>query len=206
MVDRRSFEDTCIVSCGMLRPEMEHLAKEGFLDPYKLFYTTPGLHTLPEKLEGQLVGRIKRARELCGPRKIIVLYGKKCYLNPREPYKSVDVIISSQGGGIVRVQGAPLGSFGEGLRGGEMRALAYDYSTLFEKCAWPLRGYEGLRERLAVLHPRENDDHLSPLVEVHIPPERDRLSGAMGTEDPQLEDLGGFVREAFIRAERPRDT
>ena len=105
MAESRSFADTCIVSCGMLRPEVEHLVEEGFLDPYRLLYTAPGLHALPDKLEEQLSGRIRRARELCSSRGIIVIYGRKCYVNPEEPYKSVDSIISSQGEGIVRVQG-----------------------------------------------------------------------------------------------------
>lgn len=44
MANRKSFKDHCIVSCSMIYPELNHLMKTGFLDPYKILFTPPGLH------------------------------------------------------------------------------------------------------------------------------------------------------------------
>ena len=105
MGDRKSFEDRCIISCGMLHPELRYLMETGFLNPFKIMFTPPGLHAKPDELERQLIRRLKRAKELCPPHKIIVVYGRKCYVNVDEPTKKVDSIIESQGEGIRRVQG-----------------------------------------------------------------------------------------------------
>ncbi|MCD6505687.1 DUF1638 domain-containing protein [Candidatus Poribacteria bacterium] len=105
MGDRKSFEDRCIISCGMLYPELRYLMGTGFLNPFKIMFTPPGLHAKPDELERQLIRRLKRDKELCPPHKIIVVYGRKCYVNVDEPTKRVDSIIESQGEGIRRVQG-----------------------------------------------------------------------------------------------------
>jgi len=55
MINRKSFKDHCIVSCGMLHPELSYPMKIGFLDPYKILFTPPGLHAIPDELERQLV-------------------------------------------------------------------------------------------------------------------------------------------------------
>ena len=105
MTNRRSFQDHCIVSCGMLYPELSYLMKIGFLDPYKILFTPPGLHAIPDELERQLVRKLKKAMEYCPPDEIIVVYGRKCYVNADNPSRNIDMIIREQGEGISRVQG-----------------------------------------------------------------------------------------------------
>jgi hypothetical protein len=100
-----TFEDRCIISCGMLRPEMTHLIETGFLSPRQILFTPPGLHALPDKLEEHLLKRLAQAREGCPDEKTIVVYGKKCYVNMDEPLRRVDSILQAAGQGIVRVQG-----------------------------------------------------------------------------------------------------
>jgi len=104
MADHKSFQDHCIVSCGMLHPELYHLMEIGFLDPQRILYTPPGLHAKPNELERQLVRRLKQAKEHCPTPKIIVAYGRKCYVNTDNPFRQIDTIIEEQGEGISRVQ------------------------------------------------------------------------------------------------------
>jgi hypothetical protein len=93
----------------MLHPEMRYLMQSGFLDPRRAFFTPPGLHALPDKLEEHLLRRLAQAREWCPNRgrlpNIIVVYGKKCHISVDEPFKRVDSILRAAGGGITRVQG-----------------------------------------------------------------------------------------------------
>ena len=100
-----SFEDHCIISCGMLRPEITYLTKSGFLNPRQTLFTPPGLHALPDKLEEHLLKAVTRARQWCPDHKIVVVYGKKCYVDADDPLKRVDSILQIAGQGIVRVQG-----------------------------------------------------------------------------------------------------
>jgi hypothetical protein len=100
-----TFEDRCIISCGMLHPELSHLMETGFLNPRRILFTPPGLHALPEKLEEHLLRRLAQARESCPDSRIIVLYGKKCHVSTDEPLKRVDSILEEAGREIVRVQG-----------------------------------------------------------------------------------------------------
>jgi len=104
-VSHPTFEDHCIIACGMLHPEMTHLMETGFLNPRRLLFTPPGLHALPRRLEEHLIKRLGQAREWCPDRRIIVVYGKKCYVNADEPLKRVDSILQTIAPGVVRVQG-----------------------------------------------------------------------------------------------------
>ena len=97
--------DTCIISCGMLHPEITHLRETGFLNARRILFTPPGLHALPDKLEEHLLRRLAQAREWCPDHKIVVVYGKKCYVNPDDPLRRVNSILQETGQGIVRVQG-----------------------------------------------------------------------------------------------------
>lgn len=99
------FKNCTIISCGMLHPEIQHLVSEGFLNPRKIFFTPPGLHALPERLEEYLRKRLKQAQELAPGQKRIIIYGKKCYINPDEPLKRVDSILETIDQEIVRVKG-----------------------------------------------------------------------------------------------------
>jgi len=100
-----TFEDRCVISCGMLRPEIEYLVRSGFLDVGRILFTPPGLHALPDRLEEFLVRRVAQAGETCSGDKIIVVYGKKCHISMDEPLKRVDSILARIDEGIVRVQG-----------------------------------------------------------------------------------------------------
>jgi hypothetical protein len=100
-----TFEDRCIISCGMLHPEMTHLVESGFLNPRRILFTPPGLHALSDRLEEHLLDRLAQARESCPDHRITVVYGKKCYISTDEPLKRVDSILQAHGRGIVRVQG-----------------------------------------------------------------------------------------------------
>jgi hypothetical protein len=100
-----TFEDRCIISCGMLHPEMVYLMEAGFLNPRHILFTPPGLHALPDRLETYLLKRLAQVREWCPDHKIIVVYGKKCHISVDEPLKRVDSILQAAGQGIVRVQG-----------------------------------------------------------------------------------------------------
>jgi hypothetical protein len=89
----------------MLRPEITQLMETGFLNPRQIFFTPPGLHALPEKLEEHLLRRLSQAREHCPDKEIVVVYGEKCHVSTREPLKRVDSILQAAGEGIIRVQG-----------------------------------------------------------------------------------------------------
>lgn len=99
-----SFRNHCIVSCGILRPELTSLTEAGFLDAHKVVFTPPGMHVLCDELEKQLLKALKRIKEECPSRDIIVVYGRKCYTNLNDPSKTIDSIIEAQGTGIKRVQ------------------------------------------------------------------------------------------------------
>jgi hypothetical protein len=98
-------ESPCIISCGMLHPEITHLVEGGFLNPRRLFFTPPGLHTLPHKLEEHLLRRVTKSRQWCADHETIVVYGRKCHVSADEPLKRVDSILQEAGQGITRVQG-----------------------------------------------------------------------------------------------------
>ncbi len=104
-ITHSTFEDRCIISCGMLHPEITHLMESGFLNPLRILFTPPGLHALPDRLEEHLLNRLAQALESCPDHKIIVVYGKKCYISTDEPLKRVDSILQAAGQGIIRVQG-----------------------------------------------------------------------------------------------------
>jgi hypothetical protein len=99
------FSDRCIISCGMLHPELTHLIDTGYMDPLRVFFTPPGLHALPEKLEEHLLRRLAEARQTCPDDRIMVVYGKKCHVSTDDPLKRVDSILLEAGPQLVRVQG-----------------------------------------------------------------------------------------------------
>lgn len=101
-MEKVSFSDIAIVSCGTLRMELTRLQEVGFLDTEYIFFTTPGLHEDIHELERQLVDRIRKAREVS--KKVIVVYGGKfCYVNADDPLRKMQTIIEEQGPGVVRI-------------------------------------------------------------------------------------------------------
>jgi hypothetical protein len=100
-----TFEKCCLISCGMLYPEINYLMETGFINPRQIFFTPPGLHALPDRLEKHLLKKLTMAREGCPTHKIIVVYGEKCYVSTGEPLKRVDTILQDCDPRIIRVQG-----------------------------------------------------------------------------------------------------
>jgi hypothetical protein len=105
VIAQTTFDDHCLISCGMLYPEINYLMETGFLNPRQIFFTPPGLHALPERLEEHLRRKIGRTRETAPDQRIIVMYGKKCFVSTDEPLKRVDTILQDCGPNIIRVQG-----------------------------------------------------------------------------------------------------
>jgi len=102
-MEKPSFSDMAIVSCGTLRMELTRLKEEGFLDTEHIYFTTPGLHEDIHELERQLVEKINKAKETVS--KVIVVYGGKfCYVNADEPLRKMQTIIEEQGPGVARIE------------------------------------------------------------------------------------------------------
>jgi ubiquinone/menaquinone biosynthesis C-methylase UbiE len=97
-----SFKGYSVVSCGTLSPELNHLRDNGFLDADKVLYTRPGLHENPREFENHLRRQLRHANRYS--QKVVVVYGKRCYIDPLDPFKSVDKIIQQEGGKISRVK------------------------------------------------------------------------------------------------------
>jgi len=101
-MEKESFSETAIVSCGTMSLELNYLQQEGFLDTSHLIYLTPGLHQDIPELERQLVHRVNKAKEKV--KKIIVIYGGKfCYVNPDNPTRTIKILIDELGEGVVRI-------------------------------------------------------------------------------------------------------
>lgn len=101
-MNRVSFADIAIVSCGTMSLELAALKNEGFLDSPAIRYTTPGLHQDITELERQLVRQINKAKETT--EKVIVVYGGKfCYVNADQPTRLMTHIIAEQGPTVVRI-------------------------------------------------------------------------------------------------------
>jgi hypothetical protein len=102
-VNKISFADIAIVSCGTLSMELHYLRDEGFLDTNHLMFTTPGLHEDPRELERQLIQRITQAKEKAD--KVLVVYGGKfCYVNAHEPTRTMRKIIEERGPRVARIE------------------------------------------------------------------------------------------------------
>ena len=102
MKNHTSFKGYTIVSCGTLRKELNYLEDTHFLNADKILFAAPGLHENQRELERQLTRQLVNAKKYS--KRIIVVYGKRCFLDPFNPYRDVDVIIQEQGTGISRMQ------------------------------------------------------------------------------------------------------
>ena len=106
-MDKLSFADVAIVTCGTMSLELKHLQKEGFLDTSHIHYTSPGLHQDIRELERQLIRLIKKAKQTA--EKVLVVYGGKfCYVNVDEPTRLMQTIIEEQGPRVGRMQAYPV--------------------------------------------------------------------------------------------------
>ena len=102
MPKKTIFEGHSLISCGTLRPELNHLKEEGFLNVDKILYTAPGLHETPWELERQLEKQIDNAKRYS--RKIIVVYGERCYIDIKDPSRGIDRIIQEIGVNVKRIK------------------------------------------------------------------------------------------------------
>jgi len=101
-MEKKSFSDIAIVSCGTMSLELNHLKQIGFLNTDHLLYLTPGLHQDIPEMERQLMLRVNKAKEKVN--KIIIIYGGKfCYVNPDNPIRTINVLIDELGDGVVRI-------------------------------------------------------------------------------------------------------
>jgi len=91
-----------IVSCSTVRPELEHLKKEGFFNPVKILYTAPGLHENPHELKAQLKRQLDRAKKYS--ENIIVVYGSRCYIDIKDPSQDIDRLIQQQNCNTTRIK------------------------------------------------------------------------------------------------------
>jgi len=99
---KQSFKNYVIVSCGTLAPELNYLKKNDFLDARKVLFTKPGRHEDVMELESQLAEKINLARKYS--ENIIVVYGGKyCYINIKDPNKTIDDLIKLQAKNISRI-------------------------------------------------------------------------------------------------------
>ena len=101
MPDRVSFKGCSMVSCGVMRMELESLQESGFLDADKVLYCAPGLHEWPWELEKQLPRQLSRAAQVSS--RIIVVYGKRCFKDLKEPGRETDALIQETVENAVRV-------------------------------------------------------------------------------------------------------
>lgn len=102
MPEEAPFKGYSIVSCGTLRQELKFLQETDFLSADKILYTTPGLHEIPSELEKQLKKQIDNAKKYS--QKIIVAYGEKCYIDIKDPSRSIDRIIQETGASAKRIK------------------------------------------------------------------------------------------------------
>lgn len=133
----QSFKNYVVVSCGTLAPELNYLKKSGFLDVDKIFYTKPGRHEVPKELESQLIDKINLAKKYS--ENIIVVYGGKyCYINIKEPNKTIDDIIKQQGKNIRRINASHCMDM---LAGAEEREEIAKTLAKDEKVLWLTPGW-----------------------------------------------------------------
>ncbi|HEY47048.1 MAG TPA: DUF1638 domain-containing protein [Anaerolineae bacterium] len=135
-ITQPTFENRCIISCGMLHPEMIHLVETGFMKPRRILFTPPGLHALPDRLEEYLLKRLGQVRKSCPDHEIIVVYGKKCYVSTDEPLKRVDSILQANGSGIVRVEGDYGYDMLAGVEGRQRISAGREDKTLWFTPGW----------------------------------------------------------------------
>lgn len=101
MTSERSFADWAVVACGTLRPELEALQEEGFMDAKRVLLTAPGLHERPPDLEEQLSRQLAKADAEAD--RVLVLYGEKCFVDYSDPFRHMDALLREQLPSAVRV-------------------------------------------------------------------------------------------------------
>jgi len=101
MAGLNSFTGHSIVACGTMRPEVEYLQEDGFLDTAQLLYTAPGLHEDCKELKRQLLRQLEKAGSTSD--RVIVLYGSRCYVDSEDMARGMDELLAEQSGDISRI-------------------------------------------------------------------------------------------------------
>ncbi len=101
MSEDRSFQGTTIVTCSALKPEMERLKAEGFLDADDIIYVRPGAHERPRWLEEDLPPALEKAAGQS--ERVLVALGRKCYFDFDRPERTIDHLIAETGHSASRV-------------------------------------------------------------------------------------------------------
>jgi len=94
MSDNPSFAGCSIVSCGILRHELEALRGAGGLDADQVLYAAPGLHEWPNEFEKQVTAKLRAAKETSN--RAIVVYGSRCFVDTVAPERTTDALIQEQ--------------------------------------------------------------------------------------------------------------
>ena len=84
-----------------MRPEIDVLQEDGFLDAGKVLFTAPGLHEWPWDLAEQLPHQLKKAKSYYG--NIIVLYGERCFMDSKDPLRVTQALIDETCPGALRI-------------------------------------------------------------------------------------------------------
>ena len=99
-----SFAGCSIVSCGILRHELEQLRQSGVLDTSEILYAAPGLHEWPKEFEKQVTRKLGAAKEISD--RTIVAYGSRCFIDTVNPERATDALIQEQRMNTVRINAA----------------------------------------------------------------------------------------------------
>jgi len=84
-----------------MRLELESLRTSGVLDADRILFCAPGLHEWPWEFEKQLPRQLALARDSSD--KTIVVYGKKCFIDLRNPERLTDALIQEQDANAARI-------------------------------------------------------------------------------------------------------
>jgi len=84
-----------------MRPEIDALRDEGFLDADRVLFTAPGLHEWPRELAKQLPRQLERAKKY--KEHIIVLYGERCFMDSKDPMRVTQALIDETCPGASRI-------------------------------------------------------------------------------------------------------
>lgn len=95
------FKGIAIVTCAVMKPDLDRLRDQGFLDTDAVFYTSPGNHDVLMEMDRELPEYMREAA--ANSRGIIVLLGDNCYFNPNNPDRTIDTLLQEIGVPAVRV-------------------------------------------------------------------------------------------------------
>ena len=89
------FSEVTLVTCEVLKPEIERLRAEGLIEFKSVHYTHPGSHERPALLEKDLPEKLSDASK--DSDHIVVALGKKCFFDLEDPERGIDALMASTG-------------------------------------------------------------------------------------------------------------